>query len=502
VEILQQVFEGLVGMDEHSNVRPALASSWDSAKGSVYVFHLRAGVCFSDGTPLTSSLVKTCLERNCLKALKSPTSEDILGDVEGEQDYRSGNAQGISGIQADDKEQTITFTLRNAVPYFLEKLTHPAAWVYKLSDDTDENTEITDFRQIVGTGAYQIDAEDQRGVNLSPNRLYGGTVPDCQGIQVSYAGDASTRLAMFEVGEANLVTVEGAQVKAAHEDTQPLKFQGPYSFYDYTLASVWYLSLAKGPTGREQSASAVNDVRVRKAIALAINRGQIAKQIRTWTEGHSLLPPGVPRYKDTVADYPFDPGKAADLWKSFTQSSNNSRGSAKPGRTSITLWFRSNRPDAQMAAVLLQRQLLNVGIKVNLRATEWGEFIRRSDDASMSFSLRNWVADYPDPQDFLSTLLRKGSKDYTRYDDDRYAQLCKKADVAADQETRLKLYQEAEDYALKDAVIIPIAYSGTSEIVRGDVKPFVRHNLMGHLPLGHYENDGGLHQTQVQGKGQ
>jgi ABC-type oligopeptide transport system substrate-binding subunit len=124
----------------------------------------------------------------------------------------------------------------------------------------------------------------------------------------------------------------------------------------------------------------------------------------------------------------------------------------------------------------------NLGINVRLDETEWSTFLKRRNTGEMPFYFLRWMADYLDPQNFLSTMLRTGTPENTLgYSNAEFDRLCDQADGLLDAKARMELYHKAEAIAVRDAPWVPIYFQKDVELWNPRLRG-VEDSLMGHLP--------------------
>lgn len=128
-QMLQQIFEGLVQYDSHNRLVPCLAQSWEvSNGGKTYTFHLRSGVKFQNGQPLTAEDVAYSLSRALDPKLASPVAAEYLKDIVGSQEVLDGQSLRLSGVRVADP-QTVAITIDKPAAYWINTLTYCVAWV-------------------------------------------------------------------------------------------------------------------------------------------------------------------------------------------------------------------------------------------------------------------------------------------------------------------------------------------------------------------------------------
>lgn len=468
IDLLQQVYEGLVGWDEKNQVSPRLATKWDiSPDGRTYTFHLRTDAKFSNGQPVTAADFKWCMERNCAPAFHSQTGKEYLSDIVGVMDVVNGKATQISGLTAVDAN-TLRIQIDKARPYFLGKLTYPVAFVFYGKVLKDPTKEMSDISEMVGTGGFKFSKVDVDSiVTMVANDLYYEGRPKLDGIERPYAGDAATRLAMYKSGEADLVPLEREDAAAIKNDPQ---FGSQLKFFP--RPAIFYVGI------NCNMVPALKQANVRRAIAMAIDRNEIvANELGGMNDvADCILPPSVFGHRDKVKSVPYDPEGAKRLLAQAGYPGGQ-------GIPQLTMWFRNNRPDIRVVAQAVGQDLKkNLGIDVQFKAMEWAQYLATYDQKQIPFLHMRWSADYLDAQNFLSNLLASyGAENNINYSNPQFDALCRQADVSMDPAERLRLYGQAEDIALQDAPMIPIYFEKDADLVSPRVHG-LRNSVFGQLP--------------------
>lgn len=471
VEIIRQVFEGLVGWNKKDQICPVLAKTWEISPGAtVYTFHLRKELRFSDGSRVTAQAFKACLDNRLNPKNDAPAAADIFQDVE--------------DIQAPDSE-TLQIRLKNPTPYFIEELTCPATWLYKTGNDESLQAGLCSPDNFVGTGPYEFESADlDTAVSLIPNPCYAGARAPFEKIKVLCVSDPATRLALYDNDEVQAAALEHDQIDQYHETKTHDHAQR------ISKAGVWYLAM-------NESLWPYSEKNVRKAIAMAINREMLAEKVFKTSAARSFLPPRI--FDGATLDRPFiygqDKGQAKKLWDQADRDLKRKHKAGLP--QSLTLYFPSSGTDGRAAAELIRQDIKEVlHVNVDFKALDWREIGDLADRKLIPFVFMGWIADYPDPQDFLSKLFSHAShEDFVNYNNPAFDKDCAYADRAPT-DRRVRTYQDAEQLVLHDAVVVPIAYDQSYELVSKDCydtgrsKSFqntLQNCLMGRLPLADYD---------------
>ena len=455
--IIVEVFGGLATIDKDLQIAPDLAESWDISNGGrTYTFHLRENATFHDGRKVTAQDIKWSIERAGDPATQAPTVDLFLGDIVGFKDKLKGLASDVSGVRVID-DRTIEITADAPKAYFLAKLTYPTSFVLDKNNVTQDASWL---RAPNGTGPFRlaeyIPGEVIRltafeGYHLGPPKL-------AEVLHILSGGDA---MLMYENDELHVTGVSFNNLDAILDPANPLNRdvkQAPPSFSTYYM-------------GMNVNEPPFDDVKVRLALNYAIDRDTIS---RTLLKGLlvpaiGVLPPGFPGYQESMGDYTFDPEKARQL---LSESKYGANMDEFPDITlSLPGSFGASISSSTEAILEMWRQTL--GIEVDVLQTEWATYLQ--DQRAGRFQLTGgsgWIADYPDPENFLDILLHsKSSNNHIGYSNLEVDDLLERARTEQDQEKRFGLYNQAERLILKDAPWIPLWHGDGGYVL---LKPNVR----------------------------
>jgi oligopeptide transport system substrate-binding protein len=479
IDLLQNIYEGLVRWDDHSRVSPNLAEKWDLSNGNkTYTFHLKHGVKFHSGREMKADDFKYSLDRACDPATKSQTVSDYLNDIVGAMDCNHGKAKGVSGVKVIDP-YTLEITIDAPKSYWLGKMTYPTGYVV-CKEAIAQNGNAIDEKAVVGTGPFKLAAPNdfQRGyqVTLTAFDDYHDGRPKLDRIVRPIIKDGSTRLSKYEAGELDYVTVNPADLDRINSDPK-LK----PDLHTFARAATWYVAL-----NLASKDSPFTDKRVRQAFAMAIDKAEVLRVAMKGIvdKADAIVPPNMGSYVSKVTPYPYDPTKAKALLAAAGY------GAGKPFPP-MAITFRNDQPEVKDTAQIVAQQLkANLGIDIQLGPMEWGTFLKQRNAKTMPLSHLRWAADYLDPQDYLSELLHtsklvNGTEDHPEngvgYSNPQFDKLCDQADVEPDAAKRMLMYQQAEEIAVEDAPWVPLYFQKDLELVNPRVGN-LRDSLLGHLP--------------------
>ncbi|MBV6490759.1 MAG: peptide ABC transporter substrate-binding protein [Fimbriimonadaceae bacterium] len=467
LDMMQQVYEGLVTWGTDNRVHPLLAESWDIEDGGrTYVFKLKQGVKFHSGREVTADDFKWTIERTCDPALGSPTAETYLQEIVGVMDKLRGKTHEIPGVQVRDK-YTLAITIDKPRPYFLGKLTYLAMAVVD-KDKAPAKEEIRSVEQMVGTGPFRaVQYVPDQIVVLEANKDYHGGVPLIERIERPVLKDPATRLNKYRGGELDLVMLERQDVEGLKKDPE---LSSHLKYFD--RPAIWYIAM------NHLVYPQFKDRRVRRAFAMAIDRKTIVDSYLGGInqEANTVVPPGVLGYRPEAKALPYDPDQARKLLAEAGYP--NGRGFPE-----LEMNFREARPDIRLVAEAAASQLQkNLGITVKLRTMEWRAYLEKHERSELGFFHMRWAADYLDPENFLSFLLAGyGPQNKVGYQNPEYDALCAQADTEMDTDKRMRLYAQAEEIVVNDAPFIPIYFQRDVELIHPRVSG-LRESLFGHLP--------------------
>ena len=467
--IIVEVFGGLVTIDPDLNIVADLAESWDiSEDGRVYTFRIRPDAKFHDGKPVTAHDVVWSLERVTNPLTESPVADQYLGDIVGVKEKLAGDATTISGVRFID-ELTVELTIDDAKSYFLAKLTYPTGFV--LDQDNVEDNPRTWFREPNGTGPFRLD-EYVVGETLvlARNEHFHLGPPKLEEVEFILSG--GTSLLMYENDEIHVAGVGLADLDRLNDpnnDLYPELRTAPASF------SVNYIGL-------NVNEPPLDDVKVRQALNFAIDKQEIASIVLgdLVRPADGILPPDFPGYDEAVSGYEFDPARARQL---LEESKYGNDLENLPPITITTPGSFGANVSLDME-VILQMWERNLGITAEFQQTEFATFLKDLHKGRFQMFDIGWIADYPDPENFLDILFHSEStNNHTHYSNPDVDDLLMQARVETDTTRRYALYNEAEQMILNDAPWVPLWFDGESKVL---VKPNVHDFLLPPLIIPRY----------------
>ena len=208
-----------------------------------------------------------------------------------------------------------------------------------------------------------------------------------------------------------------------------------------------------------------DDPKVRRAFAMALDREKLIEEVYEGTVqlANGLLPPGIPGYSESLLGIPFDP----DMARQLLAESRYADDFPEVFYTAVDL---DGAPPASVR-FMLDAWKEELGIEVQAALHEGDEYYYQLEEIAQHLYTYGWVADYPDPENFLDLLLHSEASD-SRYVNPKFDSLLEAARAELDREARLDLFRQAEQLLMDDAGIIPIFHVKDFVLVRPHVNDF------------------------------
>lgn len=360
------IFDSLVKKDEHYEVQPWLAQSWDQPDPLTYIFHLHPGVRFQNGQPLTSADVKWTIDSTRNSAVITA---------------KTGSFTSIDHVDATDPLTCIVH-LKRPDPFLLWNLSDGALGIVPVGSGRDF------WKHPIGSGPYTFVSQQQdKDVLLERNESSWQPAPAIRHLRFNVVPDDTTRALELQKGSAD------AEINALEPDTvEALRHNASLGIESSPGTIVNYINLnLRDPY--------LKDTRVRQAVAYALNRPMMLETL--WRGqarlADNLLPPGHWARTEDVARYPFDPAKANAL----LDAAGYKRG--RDGiRFHLEMKISNSSTPTRLLCLVAQQQLRAVGISMDLRIFEFGTFFADVTRGAFSMYALRWIGGNESPDIFRS----------------------------------------------------------------------------------------------------
>ena len=450
-----EIFGGLMTIDRNLAIVGDLAEGWDvSPNGTTTTFRLRPGAKFHAGRLVTAGDIKWSMERAADPLTEAFSAQVFLGDIVGVPEKLEGAATVISGVQVID-ERTLTITTDAPKPYFLSKLTYPVSFVLDRQNlESDRNW----ILEPNGTGPFRL-AEYSPGEVLRLTRFEDYHLGPAKIDEVEFLLSGGNSMLMYENDEIHITGIALSLLPGVQDPSNPLSNEivaAPPQF------DVVYF-------GFNTTEPPFDDVKVRQAFNYAIDRQTLATALLQdlVVPAAGILPPGFPGFNPDLKGYEFDPVKALQLF----QESKYGSGREIP-RITLTLpgsFGAAITPSTEAFLAMWQETL---GVEIGILQTEWAIFLEDLHrNRFQMFGGFGWIADYPDPENFLDGLFHSESNNnQSQYSNGQLDLLLERARVEQDEQARFDLYHQAEEIIVDDAPWVPLWHSNGGSVL---IKPFL-----------------------------
>jgi ABC-type transport system substrate-binding protein len=447
----RQIFRGVVKLSSKLDAQSDLADRVDLSQDQLtYTFHLRDGIKFQNGAPIRASDVQFSLERATAADIAQQAGGSIpaltfLSDIAGVAEHASGKAAHVSGISVVN-DSTVKITLTHPVANFLVKLAGTPASIVQQSD-VEQGGDWWRSPNASGPCGVSKWAAGQQLV-LGANKNYLTEPPTLKTVTILFGAGASDPLTLYERGQIDVAPVPEDAVDRIEAENSPERAQlivTPQLSESYVLIN--------------PNIAPFNDINVRKALIMGFDRAKIAT---VTYDGHvqvanGIVPAGLQGAGWTANIPGYDPNAAKALLAKTSVS-----GSSTP------LTFYSSG-DYAPVAMKLQYEA-DLGIKADVVQLEFQDYINDITAQKLPVLTLDWVADYPDPEDFLRTLFYSTStENYIGYNNPDVDKLLDQAGAERDAAKRSALYEEAQQKIIDDAVVIPVYDDVEYQVI----KPYV-----------------------------
>jgi oligopeptide transport system substrate-binding protein len=455
--ILDTLTEGLTryGFKENNEtvVEPCLAASWESSKDlKTWTFTLRQDVKWSDGAPFTGQQVLDGWER-LLNKKTGAEYANFLYNIKNAEQYYNGKVTDFSqvGAKLNDKGQ-IVVELVKPQSYFPMLLAHHATYPIRKDLIAKFGDKWAEAGNFVGLGAFKLKIwEHDKAVVLERNDLYFGHKAKLKYILGRVIPEASTALNMFKKGELD-----------ALDDLPKVEAQSYKQMKEYRLQPNTALYFF----GINTKTPPLNNVKVRRALSMAIDRNEIQKiQGGSPIPAYNVVPPGLIGHEPNVG-LKFDVAGAAKMLDDagFKDRSTFPR---------LVLGLNTNENHQRIAENVQAQFKKNLGIDIEVVNEEWKTYLKALDTDKYNLFRFGWVGDFPDPDTFINLFVTNGGNNKTKWGNKHYDDLVEKGLSESDPNKRKDIYIEAQKLLDEDEIpIIPIYYYRDEFLISSRVKNY------------------------------
>ncbi len=445
--IVNALLEGLVGKDPIDlSPLPAVAESWEVLDdGKSYLFHLRANARWSNNDPVTAHDFVYAWKRALMPALGNQYAY-MLYPVLNAEKFNKGEISDFSqvGVHAID-DRTLQVHLSSSTPYFLGLLDHDStfplhrATIEKFGTIDTRGSEWTRAGNYVGNGPFMLTQwEQNRVIVVEKNPYYwDAATVKLDAIHFYPVEQLNTEERMFRTGQLQITYgMPEEKISAYLQDNPDLIKIHPY------LGTYFYRLNTTIPP--------LNDVRVRRALAMSIDRESIVKNVTKGGQipAYTLTPPDTLGYTARAA-IPYDIEQARQLLAEAGYPDGR-------GFPVLQLLYNTLETHQKIAVAIQQMWKQALNIDITLQNQEWKVFLDNERIMNFQITRASWIGDYIDPNTFLDMFLTDGGNNKSGWSNPHYDEMIAKAANTPDQQQRYELFQQAEEILMNEVPIIPV----------------------------------------------
>lgn len=450
--LLQNLFEGLTAQDPLTlDPIPGIAESWTiSPDGKTYTFKIRKNAKWSDGKALTAEDFVWSWRR----ALDPKTAGEYayqLYYVTNGEEYNTGKVKDAAqvGVVAKDP-YTLVVSLKAPTPFFLRLTSFQT--LYPTPRHVVEKfpgNEWTREGNMVSSGAFKLaEWKINKHIKMVPNEHYWDVAKvKLKEIYFYPIENIDTEEKTFTQGALHM-TNEVPNLKIPKYQAEKAKSKGYHAYRsDPYLGTYFYrFNVTRKP---------LNDIRVRRALTLAIDRKLLIDKVILGGQrpATSFTPPNTAGYTyGDVLNPTLDPASLKEAKKLLADAGYpDGKGFPK-----IDILYNTSENHKKIAVAIQQMWKKNLGVDIGLFNQEWKVYLNSQTQLQYDMSRAGWIGDYPDPNTFLDMWLTNGGNNNTGWSNKQYDELIAQAGSTNDQAKRFDSFKKAEKILLDELPVLPI----------------------------------------------
>jgi oligopeptide transport system substrate-binding protein len=492
---VEMIYSGLATLNDNLQVQPQLAQSWSvSQDGLNYTFHLRHNLKFSDGTPLSATDVAYSIDRALQPATKSTVAPIYLSLIKDSDKMLGGFIPTlINDSLITPDANTLVINIKKRAPYFLAMLTYPCSFVVeKRLIDTYKTAFIDHLTEGGSTGPFKVSQYTHgKEIDFVPNSNYYGPQPQLHKVVFPFYQQSDNAYHDYLTGKVDTV---GIPISTFANDKKRNDFhQIPQLWINYYTMN--YL------------VKPFDNIHIRQAFALAIDKAAIAKDVWKGTvlPTNHIVPQGMPGFNpnltspDGTQSLKGNPAQARALLQMGLKEENLA--ALPPIKLTYATSANVAYFDQEVTAMIKMWHDV-LGVTVTPVAVDYNSLLTQvtlatGNAAGLQFWGLTWVAEYPDPQDWLTRQFDSGvpnnNMNYGQNTSSNVAkqqmlqQQLEKADSNSSEDVRIQTYQQAEQQLVNDVAWMPMEQV-TSTFLRKTTVIGIVDNAQGIIPPNDWAN--------------
>ena len=464
--IISDLFEGLVSVSPAGEIQPRLAEKWENKDNTVWTFHLRPGVTWSDGTAITAQDIVWSWQRLVSPLTASPYASypgnmHIVNGAEIAQGQKAPETLGVKAL--DDTTLEVTLTQPNAA--FLAMLAHPSLVPLDKVLISRYGDKWTKPEHMVTSGPYKLSqwVVNERIVAERNPRYWDNAHTVINKVTYLPISSETADVNRYKAGEIDIVyTVpinQFAQLKKTMGDQLDVSPQLATYYYEFNTTRPPF-----------------NDPRVRRALNMALDKDIIAEKVMGQGQRPAWLISqpdigGVKLHNPEYASWPRDK-RIAEAKKLLSEAGYN-----ESHPLVFNLLYNTSESHQRIAIAASSMWKKNLGVEAKLQNQEWKTMLDAMHTHNFDAVRYAWIADYDDAATFLNNFRTGDSENTSQYSNPAYDEALRNAAKASDTTARGKFYQQAEDLLGQDVPAIPVYHYVRTHLVKPWVGGFTPDKL-------------------------
>ena len=456
------IFESPLRWTEDNELVPCLLKEIPTFEADGVTLHceLKPNIKFHDGTTLTAHDVKYSFER-MFKPETGGKSTYMYDLIKGAKEMLAGTATELEGLTVED-DTHFTFVLTNPMVTFVNNLGINYADIFPKDACEKAGKSWGTGTNCIGTGKYKVVSnDDTTEVVLARFDDYHDGKPALDEVRFQFVDDLNTKMMSFKNGDVDYCDLDASQLQQYKSDPEVKDL-----ITQYPTLGVQFVNL-------NLSSEKLQDVRVRKALSLAINRDELIQSIvgGAGTVPSGWLAPQTPGHDPNAPAFEYDPEKAKALL-------------AEAGVTNLELSAKVRANINQKQLVAVQDYWSKIGVKLTVETEDNGVWAQDWADGSLEITAVGWFPLYADADNHMYTYFysenAKGKSSF--YNNPEFDALVSQARVEQDKQKRADLYRQADDILTRqDYATLPLYYPKNQFVAKDYVQNAKVGNLIYHM---------------------
>ncbi|QRG77649.1 ABC transporter substrate-binding protein [Citrobacter sp. R56] len=464
--LISEMFDGLVAVTPEGGIEPRLALSWENKANTVWTFHLRPGITWSDGSAITAQDIVWSWQRLVSPKTASPYATylgnmHVLNAAEIAQGNKAPDTLGVKAVN----DRTLEITLTQPTAAFLAMLAHPSLVPLDKVLIGRFGDKWTKPEHFVSSGAYTLSqwVVNERIVTVRNPRYWDDQHTVINKVTWLPISSEAADVNRYKAGEIDIVyTVpvnQFAQLKKTMGDELRVAPQLSTYYYQFNTTRAPF-----------------NDPRVRRALNMALDKDIIAQKVmgQGQREAWVISQPDIGGVTLRAPDYASGPRdkRIAEAKKLLADA-----GFGPDHPLSFNLLYNTSETHQRIAIAASSMWKKNLGVEAKLQNQEWKTMLDTMHTGNFDAVRYAWIADYDDAASFLNTYRTGDSENTSKYSNPAYDEALRNAAKAATVAERGKYYQQAEDMLGQDVPAIPVYHYVRTHLVKPWIGGFVSDSL-------------------------